>query len=109
MAEQMYRVLEGQRYTGKHRMYYGKGEMGRRENDMFPESELFGNPDNLEMSLNGADDIMDNLPKRDEDGKIMKDDKKRTIVGKEFVAIKGKEPKIELIKAPEKKGKGKKK
>ncbi len=108
MAEKMYRVLEGQRYTGKHKVYYGKGEMGRRESDMFPESELFGNKENLEMSLNGADDIMDNLPKRDEDGKIMKDEKKgTTIPGKEFVAIKGKAPKIELVKAPEKKGKKK--
>ena len=104
----MYRVLEGQRYTGKHRVYYGKGEMGRSEGDKFPESELFGTPDNLRMSLNGAEDVMDNLPARDEDGKIMKDEKtKKIIPGKEFVAIKGKEPKIELIKAPEKKGKKK--
>ncbi len=99
MAEKMYMVLEGQRYLGKHRMYYGKGEMGRRENDIFPEVELFGNPDNLKISLNGADD--DIRMKMDEDGKEIK--------GSEFIAILGKEPKIELIKAPEKKGKGKKK
>ncbi len=97
MAEKMYRVLEGQRYLGKHRMYYGKGEMGRRENDIFPESELFGNPDNLEMSLNGAED--DIRMKKDADGK--------KIPGSEFVAIIGKAPKIELVKAPEKKGKKK--
>ena len=109
MAEKMYRVLEEQRYTGKHRVYYGKGEMGREKGDIFPESELFGNKENIEMALNGADDITDNLPKRDEDGKIMKDEKtKKVIPGKEFVAIKGKAPKIELIKAPEKKGKKKK-
>ncbi len=100
MAEKMYKVLEGQRYTGKHRVYYGKGEMGREKSDTFPESELFGNKDNLEMSLKGSDDIMDNFPTtKDEDGKDVK--------GKEFVAIKGKEPKIEAVKIPEKKGKKK--
>lgn len=100
MAEKIYRVLEGQRYTGKHRMYYGKGEMGRRECDIFPESELFGNKDNLEMSLNGADDKMDRYV-------IGKDEKGKTILGEEFVSIIGKAPKIELVKAPEKKGKKK--
>ena len=100
MAEKMYKVLEGQRYTGKHRVYYGKGEMGRQTGDMFPESELFGNKDNIEMALNGADDIMDNFPTtKGENGKDVK--------GKEFVAVKGKEPKIELVKTPEKKGKKK--
>ena len=97
MAEKIYRVLEGQRYTGKHRMYYGKGEMGRSENEKFPESELFGNKDNLEMSLNGADD--DIRMKIGADGKEIK--------GSKFIAIRGKEPKIELVKVPEKKGKKK--
>ena len=101
MAEKRYRVLEGQRYTGKHKVYYGKGEMHRVESETFPASELFGNKENLDMALNGADDIMDNFPTtKDDNGKVVK--------GKEFVAIKGKEPKIELIKAPEKKGKKKK-
>lgn len=93
MAEKMYRVLEGQRYTGKHRVYYGKGEMGRKESDVFPESELFGNAENLEMSLNGADD--DIRMRMDKDGKEIK--------GSEFIAIRGKEPKIEVVKAPAKK------
>ncbi len=100
MVEKMYKVLEGQRYTGKHRVYYGKGEMHRQAGEKFPESELFGNKDNLEMSLNGADDIMDNYV-------TGKDEKGKTILGEEFVAIKGKEPKIELIKVAEKKGKKK--
>ena len=100
MAKKMYKVLEGERYTGKHKLYYGKGEMGRTEGDKFPESELFGNADNLKMALEGAEDKMDRFPDtKDDDGKVVK--------GKEFVAIKGKEPKIELIKVPEKKGKKK--
>ena len=97
MAEKMYKVLDGQKYTGKHRVYCGKGAMGRTKGDMFPESELFGNDENLEMALNGSDD--DIRMRMDKDGK--------EIEGSEFVAIKGKEPKIELIKAPVKKGKKK--
>jgi len=100
MAEKMYRVLEGKKYTGKHKVYCGKGAMRRKESDVFPASELFGRPENIRMALEGADDIMDKFPDtKDKDGKVVK--------GKEFVAIKGKDPVIELIKAPEKKGKKK--
>ena len=100
MAEKRYRVLEGQRYTGKHRVYYGKGEMHRNESETFPESELSGNVENLKMALEGAENIMDRYV-------IGEDDKGKTILGKEFIAIKGKDPKIELVKTPEKKGKKK--
>lgn len=90
MAEKMYRVLDDQKYTGKHRMYYGKGSMGRKGGDMFPASELFGNADNLKMALEGQKDVMDNYADTtNKDGK--------TIKGKEFVAIKGKEKKIEPV------------
>ena len=100
MAEKMYRVLDDMKYTGKHKVYCGKGAMGRKAADIFPESELFGNKENLDMALNGSEDIMDNFPNaKDKDGKEIK--------GKEFVAIKGKDPKIELVKATAKKGKSK--
>ena len=98
MAEKMYRVLEGARYTGKHKVYYGKGEMHRRESEVFPESELFGNEKNLEMALEGSKDKMERFPNtKDKDGK--------EIQGKEFVAIKGKGKKIAEV--PAKKGKKK--
>ena len=101
MAEKMYKVLDGQKYTGKHRVYCGKGAMGRTKGDTFPETELFGNEENLEMALEGSEDVMDRFPStKNENGK--------EVPGKEFVAIKGKEPKIELVKAPVKKGKKKK-
>ncbi len=100
MAKKMYRVLEGQRYAGKYGVRYGKGEMGRSEGEIFSEDELFKNEGNLEMSLNGADDKMDRYV-------IGKDEKGKNILGDEFVSIIGKAPKIELIKAPEKKGKKK--
>jgi len=88
MAEKMYRVLEGQRYTGKHKVYYGKGEMHRIESEVFPESELFGNKENLDMSLNGADDIMDNLQfSYDNEGNKVKDKNGKPVKGKEFVAM----------------------
>ncbi len=48
MADRMFEVLEGQKYTGKHKVY---GE-GKR----FPESELFGNDDNHEIALKGTED-----------------------------------------------------
>ena len=100
MAKKMYKVLEGERYTGKHKVYYGKGEMHRVESETFPASELFGNADNLKMSLKGAEDKMGRFPDtKDDNGKVVK--------GREFIAIRGKEPKIELIIAPEKKGKKK--
>ena len=100
MAEKMYKVLEGQRYRGKHVTYYGKGEMGRKEGDVFSGLELFGNADNLEMALEGSDDVMKRFPPiKDEHGKVVQ--------GKEFVAIKGKDPKIKLVQAPAKKGKKK--
>ena len=95
MAEKMYKVLDEQKYTGKHRVYCGKGAMGRTVGDTFPASELFGNEENLKMSLYGAKD--DIRVKFDGEGKEIK--------GSEYVAIKGKEPKIELVKAAEKKGK----
>ncbi len=86
----MYRVLEDQKYTGKHRVYCGKGAMGRTTGDLFPESELFGNADNLKMALEGSDDVMKRFPStKDDDGK--------EVPGKEFVAIKGKERKIVLV------------
>lgn len=100
MAEKMYKVLEGMKYTGKHKVYCGKGAMNRIKGDVFPESELFGNEENLDMSLNGSEDIMDRFPNT-------KDSNGKEIQGKEFVAIKGKDPKIELIKTPAKKGKSK--
>ena len=107
MAEKRYRVLEGQRYTGKHRVYYGKGEMHRVVSETFPASELFGNADNLKMALEGQKDVMDNYQFKWKNGEKIHDDKGNFVQGDEFVAIKGKEPKIELIKAPEKKGKKK--
>lgn len=99
MAEKMYRVLEGKKYTGKHKVYCGKGAMRRKESDVFPASELFGRPENIRMALDGSEDLMDKFPDTEKGGK--------TIPGKEFVAIRGKDPVIELIKAPEKKGKKK--
>ena len=96
MAEKMYKVLDDQKYTGKHRVYCGKGAMGRTKGDTFPESELFGNEDNLKMSLEGADDKMDVFPEGS------------PCEVKEFIAIRGKEPKIELVKPPVKKAKKKK-
>ena len=98
MAEKMYKVLEGQKYTGKHRVYCGEGVMGRTKSDIFPTSELFGNADNLKMSLEGSDDVMRRFP-------TTKDENGKDVPGKEFVAIRGKEPKIELVKAPAKKTK----
>ena len=97
MAEKMYKGLDGQRYRGVHNTYYGKGEMGRKAGEVFSEKELFGNPDTLEMSLEGSDD--DIRMKKDKDGSKIK--------GSEYVAIRGKEPKIELVKPPVKKGKKK--
>ncbi len=96
MAGQMYRVLEGQKYTGKHRVYCGEGAMGRMTGDTFPEAELFGNKDNLRMALEGSDDITDRYPTtKDKDGK--------DVPGKSFVAIKGKDAKIELVRSKEEK------
>ena len=73
MADKRYVVLEGQKYTGKHRVYVDGQE--------FPETELFGNAENIKMALEGAKDKM---------GKF-KD-------GREFVSIKGKDPVIEVLK-----------
>ena len=73
MADKRYVVLKDQKYTGKHRVYVGGQE--------FPAAELFGTEDNILMAIDGSKNKM---------GKF-KD-------GKEFVSIKGKEPKIRLIK-----------
>lgn len=86
MAEKRYVVLEGQKYTGKHRVYKAGQE--------FPESELFGNEENKRMSLEGAKDKI----------RMVKDENKKDIPGSEFVAIKGKEPKIKPISSESKKG-----
>lgn len=48
MPDRMFEVLEGQKYTGKHRVY--------AEGQKFPESELFGNDDNHEIALKGTED-----------------------------------------------------
>ena len=71
MAEKRYVVLEDQKYTGKHRVYSA--------GQAFPESELFGNEDNVKMALLGQKDVT----KKDKEGK-------------EYLAIKGKSPKIKL-------------
>lgn len=47
MADRMFEVLEGQKYTGKHRVY--------AEGQRFPESELFGNDENHEIALKGSE------------------------------------------------------
>ncbi len=46
MPERMFEVLEGQKYTGRHRVY--------TEGQKFPQSELFGNDENHEVALNGS-------------------------------------------------------
>ena len=60
MAEKMYRVLEGKKYSGKRYVHCGDGVMGRIKGDIFPEKELSGNEENLKMALNGSEDVMDN-------------------------------------------------
>ncbi len=47
MPERMFEVLEDQKYTGRHRVYL--------PGERFPESELSGNEDNLEMALKGSE------------------------------------------------------
>jgi hypothetical protein len=68
MAEKRYIVLEGQRYKGKHKVY--------TEGQDFPESELFGNEDNVLMAIHGAKD------KKNDKGVLL---------------IKGKAPRIKLV------------
>lgn len=46
MPDKTYVVLEDQRYTGRHRVY--------RAGQKFPESELFGNEENIAMALEGS-------------------------------------------------------
>ncbi len=46
MAEKKYKVLKGQKYVGRHKIY--------KENEEFPGSELFGNEDNIKMALEGG-------------------------------------------------------
>ena len=90
MTEKMYKVLNDQKYTGKHRVYCGKGSMGRTNGDVFPESELFGNESNIKMALEGQKDVIRRFAStKDATGKL--------IQGAEYVAIKGKSAKIELI------------
>lgn len=48
-----YVVINGRKYTGRHRVYCGKGVKGRSIGDTFDESELFGNPENIKMALKG--------------------------------------------------------
>ena len=48
-----YVVINGRKYTGRHRVYCGKGVNGRNTGDTFDESELFGNPENIKMALKG--------------------------------------------------------
>ena len=46
MAGTKYKVLKGQKYLGRHKIY--------KEGEEFDGSELFGNDDNLEMALEGG-------------------------------------------------------
>ena len=46
MAKTKFKVLKGQKYLGRHKIY--------KEGEEFPESELFGNEDNHEMALRGG-------------------------------------------------------
>ncbi len=46
MAEVKFKVLKGQKYLGRHKIY--------KEGEEFDGSELFGNEDNLEMALEGG-------------------------------------------------------
>ncbi len=53
MAVKMYQVLKGQKYTGKHRVYKGADGKVKKEGDIFPATELYGNEDNIKMALEG--------------------------------------------------------
>ncbi len=46
MAEVKFKVLKGQKYLGRHKIY--------KEGEEFPGSELFGNEDNHKMALEGG-------------------------------------------------------
>ena len=46
MAETKYIVLKGRKYVGRHKIY--------KEGEEFNGSELFGNPENIEMALKGG-------------------------------------------------------
>ena len=82
MAVKMYEVLKGQKYKGKHRVY--------KEGQQFPETELFGNEDNIKMALEGAkDDVRKSKSYKDKNG--------REVPGKDYIAIKGKSRKIKLV------------
>ena len=108
MAEKMYKVLDDKRYAGKRYVHCGNGVMGRTKGDIFPERELSGNEENLKMALEGSNDKMNNRQFKWKDGEKVKDKNGEYVQGDEFVAIKGKDPVIELVKTPEKKGKRKK-
>ena len=46
MAEIKFKVLKGQKYLGRHKIY--------KEGEEFPGSELFGNEDNHRMAVEGG-------------------------------------------------------
>lgn len=46
MAEVKFKVLKGQKYLGRHKIY--------KEGEEFPGSELFGNEDNHRMAVEGG-------------------------------------------------------
>ena len=46
MAKVKFKVLKGQKYLGRHKIY--------KEGEEFDGSELFGNKDNIEMALEGG-------------------------------------------------------
>lgn len=48
-----YVVINGRKYTGRHRVYCGKGVNGRSISDTFEETELSGKPENIKMALKG--------------------------------------------------------
>lgn len=71
-----YVVINGRKYTGRHRVYCGKDVNGRSIGDTFDESELSGNPENIKMALKG-DKEKGILPRikpvaKTDDGKVSK-------------------------------------
>ena len=69
MAEIKFKVLKGQKYLGRHKIY--------KEGEEFPGSELFGNEDNHIMALEGGG-INDAKP-RIEVVKLIKQGKKKEV------------------------------
>ncbi len=68
MAEIKFKVLKGQKYLGRHKIY--------KEGEEFDGSELFGNEDNLEMALEGGG-INDAPPRIEVVKKAEKTEKKK--------------------------------